>query len=261
MKKYISHITMGLLGVFFIASTLAAATDDQTPERKHIPVGISSDSHAERVKIQEEKAALAKKIEDGAELTEDEQTLVNEENLAKRNISAKKSLTNKKSTTVYYTSHEGAYHVPFAVSLFGDTVELEDGSIWNVCSYDRYKTLDWMTSDLIIVVPNQTWFSSYNYKMININTGAEVQVNLAFWPVFNGIFTHWIIAIDRINLEICLEDGSVWSISSWDRSTFNEWLPNDTVIIGHNNGLFKQSNPNILINVRKDNFVIGNCLN
>ncbi|HEY4832719.1 MAG TPA: hypothetical protein VIH61_09205, partial [Waddliaceae bacterium] len=140
-------------------------------------------------------------------------------------------------------------------------VELEDGSIWTVSSNDRYKTLDWMTGDVIIVLPNNSLFSSYYYCLVNLNTGATAKVNLTLGPIFNGIFTHWIVAINYAYREICLEDGSVWKISSLNDSILYKWLPNDTVIIGVNSGWLSCINPNMLINVNINNYVVGGCVN
>lgn len=158
-----------------------------------------------------------------------------------------------------YTTHAGAYHQPIAVSPLGDTVELEDGSIWSIKPQDRKKTLDWMTGDTIVITPNSSWFNwTYDFKLINKNTGVAVSANLSLGPIYNGIYTHWIVKLDYINNEVCLEDGSVWSISGFDSKVLKDWYVNDTVIIGINDAWFS-SKANILINVNKLNYVSGNC--
>lgn len=238
-----------------ISSSLMAGEETETDER--IPVGSRTFGHAERVLIEEKKLELVQKLENGDQLTEEEMEIV-----AENEVKANSKDFIKKSaihSTTYETSHEGAFHRPVAVSLLGDTVELEDGSIWSVASSDRHQTFDWMTGDLIIILPNHTWFSSYYYRLVNVNTGADVKVNLSLGPIYNGIFTHWIVAIDYLNREICLEDGSVWKMSSWDSSIVNNWLPNDTVIIGINDGWFSGGNCNMLINVNMNNKAIGRC--
>lgn len=245
---------MGLI----LCSTPLMASD---AEENHISVGERSLSHVERVLVQEQRSVLAQKIESGEELTEEENQVVIENSDQIEEKAQARSLTQKSfDATTYYTTHEGAFHRPIAVSFLGDTVELEDGSIWAVSSGDRYKTLDWMTGDTIIIIPNSSWFSSYDYSLVNINTGAKVKVNLSLGPIFNGVYTHWIVAIDYYYREICLEDGSVWKMSSWDSAIVNQWLPNDTVIIGINNGLFSGGNPNMLINVNMNESAIGNCI-
>ncbi len=250
--------TKWILGLALISSPLMAM-EEETEE--HIRVGDRALGHAERVLIEEQKYELIQKIENGDELTEEECKFVREEEeIDEEGLKSKLIEKSAVNATTYYTSHEGAMHHPIAVSLLGETVELEDGSIWSVSSGDRHKTLDWMTGDVIIIIPNHSWFSSYDYRLVNLNTGAKVKVNLSLGPIYNGIYTHWILAIDYNNREICLEDGSVWKMSWWDSSIVNQWLPNDTVIIGINDGWFSGGNPNMLINVNMNDAAIGDCI-
>lgn len=154
------------------------------------------------------------------------------------------------TTSHLTTTHQGIYQSPKVVSPLGDTVELIDGSIWNVCSNHRYKTFDWLTTDQIIIKPNHNWFSVYHYTLTNLNTKANVSVNLSVPPHYNGVHTHWIAAIDHVNRQVCLEDGTVWTMRKSDRSALNKWAVNDTLIMGVNNGYFSsKAHPNILINV------------
>lgn len=239
MNKHLLNLLMGTL---MISASLCA---NDEPEKKHIPVGVRALSEEERTEQQEKRALLAEKLENGETIEG-----MDEEELNSANLMSK---------AVYYTTHEGAFHRPIAVSFLGDAVELEDGSIWSVNASERYKTLDWMTGDVIIVTPNHAWFSPYDYCLINLNTGATVSVNLSLGPVYNGYYTHWIVAIDYYHRDVVLEDGSVWNISTLDQSAVNKWLLNDTVIIGINDGWFSGSNPNILINVNVNNYAICNC--
>lgn len=276
LSKLHTKMRMALLGVMiFSGSLLAAEISDQT-DVERIPVGNRQLSHVESVKIQEKRAALFQKLEKGEDLDGEEnleltdaekqeaegegQEVAADEGEEQPGKEASRLIKKGINAATYYTSHEGAFHRPIGVSLLGDAVELEDGSIWAVNSSDRYKTLDWLTSDIILIVPNHDWFSVYNYRLINANTGANIKVNLSLGPIYNGIFTHWILAIDYYHREICLEDGSVWKMSSLDSSVMNKWLPNDTVIIGINDGWFSGSNPNILINVNMNNYAIGDCI-
>lgn len=237
------HFLNIFLGLALFSASLSA---DEMEIEERIPVGERALVHAEQVKSYEDRLA---KMEESDEEEIDEE------------IDTQKIVKKGFQQATYVTTHEGVFHFPKAVSYLGDTVELEDGSIWTVCYNDTYKTLNWLTSDMIIIVPNDSLFSSYNYKLINLNTGVKVKVNLYLGPIYNGAYTHWIVAIDYLYREIYLEDGSVWKMSSFDQSIVNKWLPNDTVIMGINDGLFCGSNPNILINVNMNNYSIGTCLN
>lgn len=162
--------------------------------------------------------------------------------------------------STYYTTHPGAFHQPFLVTAFGESVQLEDGSIWSVNPNDSYKTLNWLTSDIIWITPNSSWFSSYNYCLVNQNTGVAVEVNLSLFlnPVSHSFYNHRIIAIDDYRAMIWLEDGSVWSVYSMDYSS--RWQLNDTVIIGINDGWFADTRPNILINANITHYVRAACI-
>lgn len=150
---------------------------------------------------------------------------------------------------LYYTSHPGAFHRVSAVSLMGDTIELEDGSIWSVYSGDSYKTSNWLPGDLVVLTINKRWFSSYDFRMTNQNTGVSVLINLSFGPFYDSPMSHWIVAIDYDYNIVYLEDGSVWNMSYFDYGTVRKWLPDDTVIIGINDEIFSYQKPNFLLNV------------
>lgn len=163
------------------------------------------------------------------------------------------------SSTVFFTSHNGAYHNPISVTSLGGVVQLEDGSIWSIADGDHYKTLNWYTNDLIILTPNHDWFTSELFRMSNQNTGVSVRCNMVLGPIYHGLYTHWIVGINYYTQEIYLEDGSVWQMTGFDTSVFSKWLVNDTVIIGINDGYLSSTKPNILINVNTLTFARAVC--
>jgi hypothetical protein len=141
-------------------------------------------------------------------------------------------------------------------------MELMDGSIWAINPNDAYKTMDWYTTDLVVITLNHKWFSSYDFRITNQTTGSSVQADLylgPFDPAYGSPYTHWILGVDYYYNEVYLEDGSVWSMSGFDRSIVDNWIAGDTVIIGVNDGWLAGSNPNILINVNMLNFAAGLC--
>jgi hypothetical protein len=268
----------------FVASLKKRYAEENKNNEEHIPVGNRSLSHVEWVKQQEQRekvtnmrnALMHKDDCDGCSKCDKdrktvEETIVQDEmdDAVAFDEAEKKSfrfcdeeptdeeLVAKKT---YYTSHKGAFHRPIAVTPLGDEVTLEDGSVWKIKYDHRYKTLDWLAGDNILVLPNHAWFSSYYYRLVNQNTGADVETNLFLGPIYNGVYTHWIVAIDYFNNEICLEDGSTWKIAGGDYGRLKKWLVNDTIIIGINDSWFS-SKPNILINVNMLNFVCGICQN
>lgn len=219
MKKY--------LILALLSTTLLMAEETEI-----VPVGTRSLSSQERVAHQQERL--------------------------ERDVSAKK-LGAPRGVAIEYSSHNGAYHHPVMIQPLGDLITLEDGSSWIVNYPDRSRTLNWLTSDVIKIIPNRAWFSSYYFIITNITTSESVEVNLAQRPAYNGIYTYWIVALDYYNHQVCLSDGSVWNMASFDHNVLNKWLPSDTVIIGHNTGFFTASRPNILINCETETYAEGRC--
>lgn len=219
-------------------------------EEQHIQPGVRALSHAQWMEIHQDR-------EDKEDAAEEQQELNKAEEAAESSI--KTSEAAKVNASTFYTSHTGAFHNPYSVSLLGDYVVLEDGSGWSISSGDSYKTFNWLTSDLIVITANSDWFSSYMFRMTNQNTGVSVKCNLSVGPIYNGVYTHWIVGINYFTQEIYLEDGSIWNATGFDSSIFNTWMINDTVIIGVNDAFLSSSRPNILINVNTLTYVRANC--
>lgn len=147
-----------------------------------------------------------------------------------------------------------AAHTLIQVAPFGETIELEDGSVWNINSFDSHKALYWRLNDPLIITQNSRWFASYAYKIVNQCTGTSIEANLFFGPVKNGAYTRYILSLDPLRGEIVLNDATRWEVSAYDTSTFRGWVENDAVIIGCNSG-WDSSCEGILINVSMNNFV------
>jgi len=227
-------------------------TDDSQGEEQHVPIGDRAVSHEDYVQTQE--ARVSKQVEENAA---EEEAIAPKGLITVESEAVDEELQAKK---IYYTSHEGAYHQAVSVTYIGDQVTLEDGSVWSVASFDRWKTLDWLSSDTILVAQNKWYFSSYKFMLINQNTGREVEVNMALGPIYAGYYTYWITGIDYFAGNVYLNDGSVWQISAFDYSIMDKWLVNDTIIVGVNESA-SIFNPNILINVNMLNYTRGSSLN
>lgn len=158
------------------------------------------------------------------------------------------------------TSHPGAVHHWIVRSGFYHELTLQDGSIWEVKRCDRHIIQDWYPSDDIVIYPNDSIFSDsqYNYKFHNETLGTSADVRLLVVPLYNGAYTRWITDIDYYNQKLTLNDHSIWSLSGWDQDKFDQWLVNDTVIIGCHKSFFSW-NPNILINPKTKNHVHAKC--
>lgn len=68
-------------------------------------------------------------------------------------------------------------HWVVALDKYAGHVFLEDGSSWSV-SYDDWKLFDkWLINDFVIIGCNDSWFSSYEYILINVNAEHHISVN------------------------------------------------------------------------------------
>ena len=57
-------------------------------------------------------------------------------------------------------------------------LELEDGSCWAVSPSDAYILRRWRKEDFLVITPNYSWLSTYNYSITNRNTNSSVKANL-----------------------------------------------------------------------------------
>lgn len=138
-------------------------------------------------------------------------------------------------------------HFLNSYSYFDSLIQLEDGSFWQVRSYDMYKILNWASNDPLSIYPNSALFGS-SFIVENSVTRERVEVDFLSFP-FEYYFSptsHWVIAIDDwLNL-IYLENGTCFSVRGVD--SIANWSVNDQVIIGNGRNEWFGSHDSILIN-------------
>ena len=235
MFKKISAIICAALFATILTNSVFAEENFQ--EKDRIPVGVRAEPPETRALQREARAKLA--IERGE---------------------AKEIIKNSLARNLYYTTHPAAYQNPVAFSYVNRTIELTDGSIWEIAPSDILKVASWIPSDFIVITANNSWFSSYDFRLTNQNTKETIQVNLELGPIapiYGSIYTHWIVAIDYYNNIVYLEDESVWKMSSFDSQIVDQWIVGDVLIIGANDGWLSSFSPNILINVAMINYAAG----
>lgn len=137
---------------------------------------------------------------------------------------------------------------------YGDALDLEDGSIWVFNPFEAYHTRYWLPNDPVILTQNREWFSSYQFRIRNLNDGTSVAVNLSAGPIIGGEYTRQITNVDHYHGLVVLSDGSHWTVSWRDRSAFAEWILGDYIMIGVNSG-WDSSCPIILINSNMNDFI------
>ncbi|SRR3989344_115873 len=158
---------------------------------------------------------------------------------------------------IYYSD---SHHWLTAVTILDQgnyTLELEDGSIWKINSYDGIKAVNWRSNDPLTITQNNRWFSWHNYRIINKANGTSVEATLFLGPIEHGEFSRFIIEIDHANGQILLSDNTRWEISYIDASIFREWRLHDYVILGTNSdvSLWDSGSDALLINVNLNNTV------
>lgn len=158
------------------------------------------------------------------------------------------------------TSHSGIIYYAVAVTPSGNEVTLMDGSVWQIKSWDTPHTRNWLASDPIVIMPNNTFFTFYDYKLLNRTTGAEVEANLLLTPILGTNYTFQITGFNDNYNYIYMNDGSVWSISPYDHSLYFDWMIGDIIIIGANVGWDSNIRPNVLINATHKTYIRANCI-
>lgn len=153
-----------------------------------------------------------------------------------------------------WTFYDEAVHWLDNVGVYGDWVKLEDGSQWQIALSDQQEAARWWYNDEIYISQSDGY---YDYLIVNRTKEKHVRANRLTKPDFYGVYTRYIVAIDRFADRILLSDGTWWNVSWFDDSIMQRWSENHTVIIGLNCGFDKFSYPFILINVGIDTYDLG----
>lgn len=154
----------------------------------------------------------------------------------------------------------GAYAFPInchwltSIADSSRSFELEDGSHWEVSPSDTYILRNWRREDSLIITPNSSWLSQYDYYVTNKSNNTYVKANLFVGPMAYGPYSHWIVDIDYFGGHVYLENQMVWCVSPQDNYLLKDWAVNDHIIFGLYDSWFSPFD-HILINVNMDNHV------
>lgn len=136
----------------------------------------------------------------------------------------------------------------------GHTIEMEDGTQWEIHPSDTYVLNMWRKNDPMIVTPNNNWFSTGDFYITNKNNNSYVRADLVVSPIAFGPYSHWIIGIDYSSGHVYLENGTTWCMSPSDYSVFKDWAVNDHIVMGYNDAWLSPYD-RILINYNMDSYV------
>lgn len=146
-----------------------------------------------------------------------------------------------------------SWHWTAHLSYDGKKIILEDGSQWEISPKATSKILSWNPDSPLLIMQNDAWCTSYEYRLFNKSNYQSVEINLLTDPVVGGPHTHKISTIDYHNGELMLEDGTRWMLHKDDEYYSKDWQINDIVIVGNN--VYKHDTDlHILINVKFHNY-------
>ena len=149
-------------------------------------------------------------------------------------------------------------HFLASYSVYDNTVELEDGSVWRLLvSAEMDKVFSWASNDELLITPSKSSLVG-QYQISNRVTGQSVHADLLIGPFDQGIYTHWVVGIDDWLGRIYLENGTYWNVRGLDSHFLSEWAINDTIILGHGANEWIGNHDSILINVNLNHYVYAN---
>ncbi len=145
----------------------------------------------------------------------------------------------------------------------GNYLQLWDGSLWNVDPCDAYIARSWYTTDRLYITTIDS--DPYNqFYIFNIEDSSYVRANYYAPPYAYSPYLQYISSIDYYSGYVYLNDGTVWSVDSWDMQRLEGWLPGDVVISAVNNlssYLYPYQLINLNVNTSYGKSVVRACFN
>lgn len=155
-------------------------------------------------------------------------------------------------TKAAYTALPVSSHTLYSIADNDLSVELEDGSHFEISN--SYTVRTWRPGDAISITPDYSWFSSYDYYIMNKTTNTYVKANLHIGPIAFGTFSNWIVDIDYFRGHVYLQNGMIWCVNPQDEHLLKHWAINDHIISGLENSMWSYYD-HILINVNMDEYI------
>lgn len=148
-------------------------------------------------------------------------------------------------------------HFPRKIAYYGDIIELEDGSKWDIRYSHQKKTVKWRMSDTIAIELNtKNLENSWSFRLHNLTRDNYAMANLVLGPYYDTAL--WVAEMNFNAGALALGDGSVWEVLPADRGVMKGWRYNDTVMIGIDTTGSQARN--ILVNVNTMTYVSANCV-
>jgi len=137
------------------------------------------------------------------------------------------------------------------------SIDIEDGCQFTVRPSDMDACTKWRRGALLRISPCNSWFSSYEWYVTNIETAESAKAKLTRGPFENSPYNKHIQKIDCDACLVALDNGMVFQIydSFLEREELKKWQTPDIVMIVDNNGWFSWGYKHILINIARDQYV------
>lgn len=153
---------------------------------------------------------------------------------------------------VYYPASS---HWITSMSVLGDSLDIEDGSSWELDPWESSKAVYWKLKTPITITQNTAWFSKYYYRLVDQTTGQSIPANLKLAPFEDSEHANFISFLDRRQGGVALTNGLNFMVCPKDERVFSVWQEGQAIIIGTNAGWQNETYNLILINVYKNTFV------
>jgi len=131
----------------------------------------------------------------------------------------------------------------------GRTLITHDETVWEISGNHSFKTCRWCPGSPVVITPNYSWFSSYDYILKNQETGEFAEADLSQGPLIE--YALFIQYVDPYQGYLQLTNGSHWYTDISARLL--TWKTGQAILIGENDAWFGRKN--ILININENNFV------
>lgn len=166
----------------------------------------------------------------------------------------------------------GGKHIIEFKAPTGESITIEDGSVWTVHPSHEMKVASWHEKQVIQIRVRDEFLDkinplnwnlwgkkpSYLYEIKNLTTNQRVPVRLSLGPIKSSPCRRTITAINPFQGIIYLNDNSAWKVSRkiTSRLHLSKYLIGDAVIIATKNDKPNfWDNSNTLINVSDNSYV------
>ena len=153
------------------------------------------------------------------------------------------------------------YHTVKIVDEDGKSVEIEDGSIWEVSRKSHAQVAEWKNGDRVVVSPRQG-MGAPEFYLTNVEKRDYHPVALAMPPKSNSQHTCTVRFINyskgKIELENNADQTFFWQVDPKDQQALTDWIPGQTVVIGANDNWYNSmitSYTSILVNCDQGKYI------